>query len=116
MAEMKEYINHDEIECLECGRKFSFLPRHLWSAHSMTAVEYRERHGIPRTIPLAGLAYRQMQAEKIKRMRADGRLTYDHLSTATQLAARSKKPKLTPAASETRAAHLNRLRSIRRQS
>ncbi|WP_373880365.1 hypothetical protein, partial [Martelella alba] len=25
------------IECLECGRKFSFLPPHLRRAHGMTA-------------------------------------------------------------------------------
>ena len=113
MAEVEAYINHNEIECLECGKKFSFLVAHLRCTHKMTAAEYRERHGIPRKTPLAGLTYRQQQREKIRRMQADGRMSYDHLPAATAIAARSKKPKLTDAAKETRATHLSRMRQLK---
>lgn len=40
------------LRCMECGKRFRALGRHLQSAHDMTGDEYREAHGLPRTAAL----------------------------------------------------------------
>ncbi|NDJ59396.1 MucR family transcriptional regulator [Enterobacteriaceae bacterium 4M9] len=85
-AEAEQYIDHEKIECLECGKRFAFLPIHINRAHGLSADEYRDRHNIPATIPLAGTAYRAAQRAKIERLKADGRLTCEHLADATEAA------------------------------
>ncbi|MDE9484466.1 MucR family transcriptional regulator [Xenorhabdus bovienii] len=81
--QLGEYLNHEKIECLECGARFSFLGNHVRKSHHMTLVEYREKFNIPATTPLAGLEYRRKHRDKIKQLQADGRLDYSHLPTAT---------------------------------
>lgn len=49
---VEEYLNHDRIECLVCGKRTS----------------------------LARRAYRAMQREKMNRLIADGIVTHDHLN------------------------------------
>lgn len=38
-------VGHDYVRCLECGHRAETLARHLKAAHSITAEEYRSRHG-----------------------------------------------------------------------
>lgn len=45
--ELDEYMNGDKIQCLRCGRYFRGLGQHLWVAHGMRSVEYKEIYGIP---------------------------------------------------------------------
>lgn len=73
-----------KIKCLECGKEFDFLPPHLKHAHGMNAEDYREAYDLPQGEPLASETYRAMQAKKIQRMQAEGRLTYDHLPAAVE--------------------------------
>ena len=82
--DIEEYCQNVQIECLECGRLFSFLPPHLRRAHDMTADEYREAHNIPASAPLAGTAYREAHRAKIQRQVASGALDYQHLARATE--------------------------------
>ena len=82
-SEVEEYISHDKIECLECGKLFSFLVNHVRRAHSMTLDEYRGKFNIPAGTPLAGLLYREKHREKLKRLVDDGALDYSHLSSAS---------------------------------
>jgi len=44
--EVEQYFSGHEIECLECGRWFKGLARHI-SMHMMDADEYKKKHGIP---------------------------------------------------------------------
>lgn len=88
-ADVAAYLNHEKIECLECGRRYQFLPVHLKRAHRLNAEEYRERHNLPTGTPLAGLGYRQTQRDKLNRMIADGTLTHDHLPAAVEQARRA---------------------------
>lgn len=46
MAEIEAYFEGNSIQCLECGRHFRGLARHL-REHGLTADQYKERHGIP---------------------------------------------------------------------
>lgn len=82
-AQVDAYTASDLIECLECGKKFQFLGSHLQRKHGISCDEYRELWGLPAMTPLAGQAYRKMHRSKLMRLRADGRLTYDHLPAAT---------------------------------
>ncbi len=45
MADKEELT--EKIQCLECGKYFSFLAPHLNKTHQMNAREYRERWAIP---------------------------------------------------------------------
>lgn len=65
-----------------CGKEFDFLPPHLRRTHGISADDYREAYDIPAGAPLASDAYRQAHADKIRRMQADGRITYEHLPDA----------------------------------
>lgn len=40
------------VLCHECGRRLNALGTHLHKIHGMTADEYRDAHGLPRTLPL----------------------------------------------------------------
>lgn len=86
-AQVADYLAGDTIECLECGKQFQFLGRHLPRMHGIDCDEYRELWGLPAMTPLAGQAYRQAHRDKIHRLQASGALTYDHLLDATKKAA-----------------------------
>lgn len=40
------------VLCHECGRSLNALGYHVHAVHGMTADEYRDAHGLPRTLPL----------------------------------------------------------------
>lgn len=109
-AEVDAYLAHEKIECLECGQRFAFLGNHLRRVHGISADEYRIAWGLPATVPLAGTAYRAAHAEKIRRMQAEGALTYDHLPRATEAARSAPRPRKTPMDAERQAAMLSELR------
>ena len=67
-----EHHNHEYVQCLECGKMFSFLGAHLHKAHQMSARQYREKWQIMQKIPLAGLANRRAHSSAIKAKIADG--------------------------------------------
>ena len=48
----------ERVQCHECGRWYRALATHLDRTHSMTAAQYREQHGLPRTQPLMSAASR----------------------------------------------------------
>ncbi|EPN2807573.1 MucR family transcriptional regulator [Serratia marcescens] len=88
-AEAEAYVSGDLVECLECGKKFEFLPVHIKRMHGLTTDEYRERYNIPAGIPLAGKAYREMQRTKLIAMQRDGVIDYSHLPNAEKAARRA---------------------------
>lgn len=78
LDDVEAYLAADQIECLECGRFFAFLPRHITRAHRIDAVAYRDKWAIPASRALAGLEYREKHAAKLRRMIADGTMTPAH--------------------------------------
>ncbi|UIP28910.1 MucR family transcriptional regulator [Photobacterium sp. TLY01] len=84
--EVAEYLSHEHIKCLECGRTFAFLPHHIRRTHHMTSEEYREKYNLPVSAPLAGQTYRAQQREKLLRMRTEGRIDTKHLASASDIA------------------------------
>ena len=54
---IKRSISPDYIVCLEDGKKFKSLKRHLRSQYSMTPEQYREKWGLPHDYPMVAPAY-----------------------------------------------------------
>ena len=53
----KKSITNDYIVCLEDGRKFKSLKRHLRTQYNLSPEEYREKWGLPRDYPMVAPAY-----------------------------------------------------------
>ena len=66
--QIQEYLNHEEIECLICGKAFKFLGGHTRQAHNVKAKEYREMFNLPLHAPLAGISYRKAHRVVMKEL------------------------------------------------
>ena len=75
--EVQEYLNHEEIKCLFCGKSFRFLGGHVRQAHNIHAKEYREMFNLPLHAPLAGLGYRATHREVMEENIALGLIKID---------------------------------------
>ncbi|EDV3146960.1 MucR family transcriptional regulator, partial [Salmonella enterica subsp. enterica] len=82
-AEAMDYISGETLECLECGKKYVCLDKHLRTRHHMTNDEYREKYNIPVSIPLAGAGYREKHRQKMQGLQESGSIDYTHLERAT---------------------------------
>lgn len=65
---VKKSITNDYIICLEDGKKFKSLKRHLMTHHSMTPDEYREKWNLPRDYPMVAPAYATARSALAKEM------------------------------------------------
>ncbi|RUM96279.1 transcriptional regulator [Pseudaminobacter arsenicus] len=65
---VKKSIANDYIICLEDGKKFKSLKRHLMTHHSMTPEEYREKWNLPRDYPMVAPAYAAARSTLAKEM------------------------------------------------
>ena len=60
---VKKSVFDDHIVCLESGKGFRTMRRHLKTEHGITTDEYRQRFALPRNYPLVALAYAEARAE-----------------------------------------------------
>jgi predicted transcriptional regulator len=65
---VKKSVTQDHIICLEDGKKFKSLKRHLQSHYGMSPEEYREKWGLPRDYPMVAPAYAAARSELAKTM------------------------------------------------
>jgi predicted transcriptional regulator len=65
---IKKSISNDHIICLEDGRKFKSLKRHLRTKYNMTPEEYRAKWGLPKDYPMVAPAYAKARSELAKQM------------------------------------------------
>lgn len=75
---VKQSIRQDRIICLEDGKSFSMLKRHLMTDHKLTPQQYREKWGLSRDYPMVAPDYaktRSALAKKIGLGRKAGRPT-----------------------------------------
>jgi predicted transcriptional regulator len=73
---VKQSIRQDRIICLEDGKSFSMLKRHLMTDHKLTPQQYREKWALPRDYPMVAPDYaktRSALAKKIGLGRKAGR-------------------------------------------
>lgn len=64
----KRSVHADYIVCLEDGKKFKSLKRHLSTHHGMTPDEYRAKWELPADYPMVAPAYAAARSELAKKM------------------------------------------------
>ncbi len=52
----------DSLVCLECGKSFKSLKRHLSRHHSLAPQAYREKWKLPETYPMVCLQYAKVRS------------------------------------------------------
>ena len=65
---IKKSIGQDYLICLEDGKKFKSLKRHLKSRYDMTPEEYRAKWGLPVDYPMVAPGYAEKRSELAKKM------------------------------------------------
>ncbi len=65
---VKKSITPDYIICLEDGKKFKSLKRHLRTQYNMSPEEYREKWGLPADYPMVAPNYAQARSQLAKQM------------------------------------------------
>jgi len=63
---IKKSITPDAIICLEDGRAFKSLKRHLISKYDLTPEQYRSRWGLPADYPMVAPAYAEARSQLAK--------------------------------------------------
>lgn len=65
---IKKSLTAEYIVCLEDGKKFKSLKRHLRTQYSMTPEQYRDRWGLPPDYPMVAPNYAAARSELAKQM------------------------------------------------
>ena len=65
---VKKSVTPDYIVCLEDGKKFKSLKRHLRTQYNMTPEQYRERWTLPIDYPMVAPNYAKARSELAKEM------------------------------------------------
>ena len=65
---IKKSLTPDFIICLEDGKKFKSLKRHLRTQYSMTPEQYREKWGLASDYPMVAPNYAKARSELAKEM------------------------------------------------
>lgn len=108
LDELSKYLDNDRLYCFECGRSFSLLGQHVRRAHGLSPDEFRDKWGIPRTAPLAGLNLRAKRRDIAIESIATGRLVPAH-TKASEAASGAERGKQ----GWVRAAHAARIAELR---
>jgi predicted transcriptional regulator len=64
----KKSVTPDHIICLEDGKKFKSLRRHLHSTYAMTPEQYRAKWNLPADYPIVAPNYAKARSELAKTM------------------------------------------------
>ena len=64
----KKSITNEYIVCLEDGRKFKSLKRHLRTQYNLSPEQYREKWGLPPDYPMVAPAYAKARSALAKQM------------------------------------------------
>ena len=64
----KRSVHPDYIVCLEDGKKFKSLKRHLHTHYDLSPERYREKWGLPNDYPMVAPNYAQARSALAKKM------------------------------------------------
>ena len=64
----KKSVTNEFIVCLEDGRKFKSLKRHLRTQYNMSPEQYREKWSLPADYPMVAPAYAKARSALAKQM------------------------------------------------
>ena len=67
-VDIKRSVRSDHLVCLECGKHFSMLKRHLNTDHQLTPHEYRQKWGLPPTYPVVAPDYAKTRSALAKKI------------------------------------------------
>jgi len=65
---IKKSVTSDYIICLEDGKKFKSLKRHLRTHYDLSPEEYRDKWGLPHDYPMVAPNYAAARSDLAKRM------------------------------------------------
>jgi predicted transcriptional regulator len=65
---VKKSLTADYLVCLEDGKKFKSLKRHLRSHYNLSPEQYREKWGLPADYPMVAPNYARARSSLAKRM------------------------------------------------
>ncbi len=65
---VKKSITPDHLVCLEDGRKFKSLKRHLRTKYNMTPEDYRVKWGLAKDYPMVAPNYARARSDLAKQM------------------------------------------------
>ena len=65
---VKKSITPDYLICLEDGKKFKSLKRHLRTRYDMSPEEYREKWGLAADYPMVSPAYAKQRSDLARKM------------------------------------------------
>jgi predicted transcriptional regulator len=65
---LRRSITPDHLVCLEDGRKFKSLKRHLRTKYNMSPEEYRAKWGLPKDYPMVAPNYAKARSDLAKQM------------------------------------------------
>jgi len=65
---VKKSITPDFIICLEDGRRFKSLKRHLRTKYNMSPEDYRAKWGLPKDYPMVAPNYARARSDLAKQM------------------------------------------------
>ena len=65
---VKKSVTPDHIICLEDGKKFKSLKRHLRTSYNLTPEEYREKWGLPYDYPMVAPNYAAQRSAMAKKI------------------------------------------------
>jgi predicted transcriptional regulator len=72
---VKRSVQPDYIICLEDGKQFKSLKRHLMTHYNMTPQDYREKWGLPNDYPMVAPNYALARSELAKKIGLGRRAT-----------------------------------------
>ncbi len=65
---VRKSLSDDALTCLECGKSFKSLKRHIRTYHELTPDEYRARWKLPSDYPMVAPNYSETRAKMAKRI------------------------------------------------
>ena len=65
---IRSSVKNDHLVCLEDGKKFKMLKRHLMTDHGMTPAEYRARWNLSSSYPMVAPDYAAMRGDLARKI------------------------------------------------
>jgi predicted transcriptional regulator len=63
---IRKSVTPDAITCLECGKQFKSLRRHIRTEHGLEPIEYREKWGLKADYPMVAPNYAEQRSALAK--------------------------------------------------
>lgn len=92
---IRKSITDDHLICLEDGRKFKSLKRHLRTKYNLSPEDYRAKWGLPKAYPMVAPAYAAARSSLAKQLGLGqgGRKPANAKTTATKRAPQARAAK-----------------------